>query len=177
MTAVLIDSLIDRLFAAHSNKKVGEFLRGVRDIRGLTSHQLRVTGSEEELRDAVRQAVNSGALAVNDLAAHVDEVEENGNQHIFLFDLSEIGIAELTSQRASGKKIPATTRNEMSYEAYPADRLTWHVDRSERLVLKQIYTASFWRKNDGESTRTEDREVVIFDRIKWRAPYKPDHLI
>jgi hypothetical protein len=161
--------LIERLFAAEANKKVGELLRSIRATRGLTSHQLRVTGTEEELKDALREAITLGALSVNDLAAHVDAVEENGNQHIFVFDVTEIGVAELTSQRARAQRLAATTPTENAYEAYPADRLTWHVDAQSRLVLKQVHTASFWRKNDSESTRTEDREVLIYDRVKRRA--------
>lgn len=166
---MLVDSLIERMFAAEANKKIGDLLRSIRDERGLTSHQLRVTGNEEELKDAIRQSITIGALSVDDLAAHVDAVEENGNQHIFVFDLTDLGVAELTPQRARGKKISATAPTENAYEAYPADRLTWHVDRAKRLVLKQIHTASFWKKNDQESTRTDEREVVIYDRVRRRA--------
>jgi hypothetical protein len=169
MQSMLVDSLIERLFAAEANKKVADLLRSIRDDHGLTSQQLRITGSEEELKAALRQAITIGALPVNDLAAHVDAVEENGNQHIFIFDMTAGGVAELTPQRARGQRISATTPTENAYDAYPGDRLTWHVDRLNRLVLKQIHTASFWRKNDQESTRTEEREVLIYDRVRRRA--------
>jgi hypothetical protein len=164
---MLVDSLIERLFAAHSNAGVQDFLRALRTPNH--GRSFRTTGNEEQLRDAIRDAIAADALTVAQLADHVDSIEENGDQHVFPFEITDIGIHELTSQRAKALKLSSTTRVESAYEAFPQDRLTWHVDSKGRLILKQVYTASYWRKNDSESKTTAEKDILVRDRIRKRA--------
>ena len=83
--------------------------------------------------------------------------------------MTELGIAELTTQRALANGVKPTSPTENAYDAYPTDRLTWHVDKYARLVLKQVYTATYWEKNEKESKTTTEREIIVRDRVKQRA--------
>jgi hypothetical protein len=166
---MLVDKLIERFFEIDAKYRVEEFLKKIQEGNHLTSRELRTTDSVEDLKVALREAVNAGHLTVSDLADKVDELEESGNQHIFLFELTEDGANQLTDARTRRYKIPETAPVESAYELHPTDRLTWHHDRDGRLILKQVFTASFWQANSEESTRTEEREVLVYDRVKRRA--------
>jgi hypothetical protein len=168
-----VEALIARAFAAGGKGKVEALLRqtkeaaaGIRDERRPT---FRTSGSREQIAEAIREAVDGRHLATHRLAALVDTLEENGAQHIFLYRLTDAGVQALTADRLP-RLLPGPPRGPT--EAYYADEPTarkHYENRAGVLVIKQIYVAEYWERNERESRETPDRRINVLDRVRRRA--------
>lgn len=133
------------------------------------ARRIRVTGTHEELAVAVVEAVEEGSLPLEQLATVVDEIEENGGQHIFLFSLSDVGARELTASRITRPFGPEPTNPTLDfYRDRPKVHFVQGV-RDNLPVVKRISTAEYWEKNIDESEESADRRVVVFDKRELRA--------
>jgi len=56
--------------------------------RLLRDHGLAISGSREALLDRVRDAIRRGVIGFDQLVALLDEVEEHGHHHVFLYTLT-----------------------------------------------------------------------------------------
>ena len=111
-----------------------------------------------------------GLLPLTRLATLVDELEENGGQHLFLFDLTTDGLAALrpaTLQQAFPPMPPGPTP--AMYADPPDHPQIYFVQRPDALVVKQIHTATFWEKDEERSYSDATERALIVVRRQRRA--------
>jgi hypothetical protein len=167
----LLKALVARLQAARAKVRLELLLKQSRQDQGLSRRAFRASGTMEELAQAVFVAAEKGALTPEHLARVVDEVEENGGQHIFLFDLTPDGVALVRSGRLqrSFTRLPPQPTVAM-YSELPAATRTYLEDRGpDGLAVKQIARAAYWERDEENSYSEEDRRVVATVRRQRRA--------
>ena len=161
MSDNLLDLLLDRLRATSGNHAIQSFLREVKDERSLKRGELLVSGTKEQLLQHIRDAVNHEHIAVRRLATLVAHLEENGGQHIFLFDLTPEGVEALNAESLRLAFPPMADLTPDMYSAKPAQPRIYFQHRSDALVVKQIRTSTFWKKDEERSfDRPTERAVV-----------------
>lgn len=166
----LADLLLKRLREASSNRALQDLLRTVKEEQQLTSKQLRITGRKDELLQNIRYGIDRNILSLARLASLVDRLEENGGQHIFLFDLTAEGFADLHSQ-AFRQTFPAmpTEPTAVMYSHTPAQPQTYFSERADGLVVKKIHTVTFWEKDEDKSYSDENVRATVYVRQSKRA--------
>lgn len=164
---VLVDRLLEIVIEQRALGRLQQRLHDIREDRELGRRQLPVTGTADKTADVVRNAIKTGLLTVEQLAEFVDEVEDTGGQHIFLFDVAK-GREDHLSEERLGSLFDGRpqSRSEAYYSRLPRDRWFWYRKRSA-LVVKQMLTAEFWEHQTVE--RTEDRRVIVWEKKKRRA--------
>ena len=161
MSDNLLDLLLDRLRATSGNRAIQSFLREVKDERSLKRGELLVSGTKEQLLQHICDAVNHEHIAVRRLATLVAHLEENGGQHIFLFDLTPEGVEALNAESLRLAFPPMADLTPDMYSAKPAQPRIYFQQRSDALVVKQIRTSTFWKKDEERSfDRPTERAVV-----------------
>src|SRR5258708_6992277 len=138
MPEIDADSLVKRLLDLSAKAKVERFLAGAKVAAAAKRNAFRTKGTREEIRHATAQAVTTGATTVEDLARLVDEVEENGAQHIFLFDRTPHGKRRATRSKLLDAFPAAPQRpTESLYADLPAARRTLVRDDGGTVVVKE----------------------------------------
>ena len=170
MNRDLLDLLLDRLQAARDKRAIQGLLRTVNDDHGLRPGELRITGNKEDLLHHVRHAIDSGLLSIERLATFVDRLEENGGQHLFLFDLTSDGLADLCSRtlRQAFSATPAGPTPAM-YAAIPDQPQIYFSQQSDALIVKQIHAATFWEKDEARSYANETERATFLVQRQRRA--------
>jgi hypothetical protein len=168
-----IEALIARALAAGGKGKVEALLKETKEASaGLQSaHRpsFRTSGSKEQIADAVREAIRSHYLTTHRLAALVDALEENGGQHIFLYTLTDAGARQVTSNYLAQKVMgPPHAPTDAYYSEAPTRRTSFE-NRRGVLVIKQIYVAEYWERNDQESRETTEKRINVMDKVRRRA--------
>lgn len=167
--SAVLPAVLDRLFAANGKGRLEALLRAIKDTQKAPKSAFRTTGAQSDLAEGVREAIDGGYLTLDRLAAVVDELEENGAQHIFLFTLTEAGKANLSAKRL-GDAYPAPPKSPTAamYAEQPTRRTVFE-DRSGGLVLKQLSVGEFWEVDENESKETADLRVRVWNRERKRA--------
>ncbi|MCW5891422.1 MAG: SAP domain-containing protein [bacterium] len=75
-----VDQALELLFA-HKLEFIREFLR---------DRELPVSGSKEELRERLRQAVVGDYVSVGEVLLYLDQIEGWGDQHLYLYTVPEV---------------------------------------------------------------------------------------
>jgi hypothetical protein len=166
----LIEVLLNRLFDANAKGKLEVFLSEIKSKKKIPFQDLRTSGTSEELVDIVKDAVAANHVTRRELAGLVDEIEENGGQHIFLFDLTADGRKNLTRERLLDAlpELPGEPTRAF-YAKHPSSTRTYVKDHGEAVVVKQIRTSAYWEKNEAASEVTADRRVEIYEHVRRRA--------
>ena len=166
----LLELLLSRLRTAPDKRAIQGLLRAVNEECGLRRGELRVTGNKMDLLGNVRDAANTGLLPLSSLAAFVDRLEENGGQHLFLFDLTPEGCAELTPLALEQAFPPAPSNPTAAmYAALPDLSRFCFLQRQDALIVKQIHAVTFWEKDDNRSFSNETERATVFVRRQHRA--------
>ena len=170
MHGELVDLLLMRLRAVSSKRALQDLLRTVNQEQQHSLGRLRVTGNKDNLLDGIRAGIDRQILTVARLASLVDRLEENGGQHIFLFDLTEEGIDALRTQafRQAFATMPSGP-TPLMYSDTPAQPQTYFSERPEGLVVKKIHTVHFWEKDESRSYSDEYERATIQVRRSKRA--------
>jgi hypothetical protein len=165
-----VNTLVQRLFDARAKTKLQQLLKDAKSRGDVPRDAFRTTGDDEQLLHAVQAAVIDGHLSEAELARLVDIVEENGGQHIFLFNVSPAGRAALTP-RAFARHFNAVPEepDEAFYAEYPDDKLTVYEQRDDGIVVKQVFTTSYWEKNRDRSEETANRRIEVYDKVSRRS--------
>jgi hypothetical protein len=120
------------------------------------------TGSVEELENALQGAVVDGHIDTAEIKALVDEIEETGGQHVFLFKLTPAGRAALTSATLGGQfHAPPQTVTPGFYADLPRTTCVFIGDRPNQLIVKEVYTGSFWEPDEEESVDTPKKKTRV----------------
>ena len=164
----LLPSLVRRIAAARGKHKLEGLLRETRDRLGL-GRAIRVTGSLAELGNSVQGAIVDGHISVQTIRDLVDEVEETGGQHIFLYRLTPSGRGNLTDERLAGAFHAPPQGVTSHYYGDEPQRQTNFLVRVGKLIVKQVYTAEYWETNEDESERGATRRVTVQELRRRRA--------
>ena len=164
---VSVDRLLQIVVEARAVGRLQRYLEAVRAERGLNQRELPVTGTTEKTEEVVRGAVDAGLLTVEELAEFVDEVEDTGGQHLFLFDLTKGHEDRLSEDHLENLfEARPRLRSQHFYEPLPRENWFWYRKDKARIV-KQVRTAEYWDREVVEET--EDRRVVVWEKVKRRA--------
>jgi hypothetical protein len=166
----LFDLLVRRVNDARGKAHLEQLLKDLKAEQNIPAKALKATGSKEELATAVKIAADKGWLTERRLADLVDHLEENGGQHIFLFDLTARGVARLTRARLAEAftEIPARPTAAL-YATLPTAKRTYLIARPDALVVKQVFKAEYWEKDEEKSkAHTNDDERATFVRRRER---------
>lgn len=166
----MVNTLLKRLFEAHAKGKVVALLKAAKKKHNADRDAYKTSGSDDEVIAAVRAAIIEEHISERQIASLVDSVEENGGQHVFLFNLSEEGKKALTPA-AFAKNFTAVPAkpSEAFYAQYPAQTRTHYEQRGKDIVVKQVYTTEFWKRNEDESKESANRRTVVYDRVRRRS--------
>lgn len=80
-----INILVD-LILSHSNRQVQEFLK---------SKEIKCTGTTDELRKIIKDEFENKNISTEELISLLDQLEEYGNQQVFLFKIPESNLIQL----------------------------------------------------------------------------------
>jgi hypothetical protein len=150
--------------------RLSAFLAARKLERGLSRSELRSTGNAAQLRNSVESSLSEGLITLDEVASLVDEIEENGGQHIFLFDLTDAGRRQLTAQRLSNAlPSPPASPTAAFYADLPVTRRTMFFERHGRAGAKQLLTAEYWEQSKEESEAEEDRRTIVYLKKRRRA--------
>ena len=164
----LLPSLVRRIAAARGKHKLEGLLRETRDRLGL-GRAIRVTGNLAQLGNSVQGAIVDGHISVQTIRDLVDEVEETGGQHIFLYRLTPSGRGNLTVERLAGAFDAPPQGVTSHYYGDEPQRQTNFLVRDGKLFVKQVYTAEYWETNEDESERGATRRVTVQELRRRRA--------
>jgi hypothetical protein len=170
MDHALVDALLARLKAARAKEHLARLLADIRHTQQLTNRDLGITGTVEDLEGHARKALENGWLSEKQLSVVVDEVEENGGQHVWLFQLSTAGKKALMA--AALKKSlaePPANPTAALYAELPKLTRTFVQERADSIAVKQIYKADYWEKDDTRSVSGADERVTYYVRKERRA--------
>lgn len=170
LTVDLLAALVSRLKEARAKGRLEAVLKQIKADPDVSKRSFRASGTIEQLRDAVQKAGEQGLISAQDLASLVDDVEENGGQHIFLFDLNALGIARVRSQefKDSFQRLPAQPTPTL-YADLPNAKRTYYIERPRQIVVKQVYPAEYWEKDEDRSYADADERVTYIVRKQRRA--------
>ena len=170
MNGSLLHSLLARLDVARDKRAIQGLLGSVKTEQGLSPDQLRISGSKADLLHQIRVGVNGGFILIDRLLTLVDRLEENGGQHLFLFDLTPEGAAALrpSAFQSAFASIPSTPTPAM-YADMPSQAELYFQQRPDALVVKQIYAAAFWERDESRSYENEDERSTVMVRCRRRA--------
>ena len=171
MNGTLLDLLLSRLEAARDKRAIQGLLRAVNEEHGLPRGELRITGRKDDLLHHIRDGVDRGLISVNRLSALVDRLEENGGQHLFLFDLTPEGVAALQAPtfRSAFASMPSSPAPSM-YADIPHPPKIYFAQRDDALVIKQIHAATFWEKDEKQVIRERQRAVSCRSQTSATSP-------
>lgn len=159
--------LLQRIFAAQGTSRLAKLLRSAKG-EDVPRGAFRTTGTREQLEEAANSALLSGYISTDDLAQIVDEVEENGAQHVFLFNLTDAGKKALT-RAAIEKSVPVVPPSAALYGEAP-QRRSLFIDRGgEGFGVKQVFTSDYWELDRARSKDTDEERVSWYVKKHRRA--------
>jgi hypothetical protein len=161
--------LARRIIQAQGKGRLEQLLRSRRNRLGLGRGEIQVTGTAEQLEQAAWRAVADRHLAITDLAALVDEIEECGAKHVFLFNMTNAGAAAISYTSLGRFQSPPNVPTESFYADQPSARRTYSVTRNGRTFVKQLHTASYWERDESRSSESLDERIVVSRRQRVRA--------
>ncbi len=167
----MINTLLQRVLDARGKHKIEALLKQAKARGDKKKLAFRTTGTHDQLLAAVQAAIIDSVLSEAEVADLVDELEENGGQHIFLFTLSDEGRKALTP-KAFEKQFPEAPAkpHESFYAQYPATKRTVYALREERFAtVKQVYTTQYWERNEEKSKETETQRTLVYDKVRSRS--------
>ncbi|CEA14562.1 hypothetical protein [Methanobacterium formicicum] len=126
-------SLLIDLTLSHNNREIQEFLK---------SKELTFSGNTQKLRERLRKYYDSGDVTVEEIIALLDQLEEYGNQHIYLFTLPENYLSLLRDEES----------------------LRLHLERHEILELYNEYQPLFLPENPEIISINHDLDWF---KIRW----------
>ena len=170
MNGELLDLLLARLRAARDKRAIQGLLRAVKDEQALRRGELRITGNKDELLQQIRDGVARRILSVQRLATFVDQLEENGGQHLFLFNVTPDGLQSLRPPafRQAFPPMPPGPTPAM-YADIPDRPQTYFSEQPDALVVKQIHAATYWEKDETRSHSDETERMTVVVRRRRRA--------
>ena len=170
MNGSLLDSLLARLDAARDKRAIQGLLRSVKTEQGLSPDQLRISGSKADLLHQIRVGVNGGFILIDRLLTLVDRLEENGGQHLFLFDLTPEGAAALrpSAFQSAFASIPSTPTPAM-YADMPSQAELYFQQRPDALVVKQILRCRVLGKGREQVIRERRRAVNCYGKMSAKG--------
>jgi hypothetical protein len=141
---MLVDTILSRLIEENAKGRVEKLLAKVKEEKDLGKNAFRTRGSKEELSGTITELIRTGYLSIERLARLLDDVEENGGQHIFPFEATEEGkkAIKVGKLRKLFHPTPAITKS--LYADIPASKRTYFVENGDELIIKQIYCGAFW---------------------------------
>jgi hypothetical protein len=155
----LVPQLVERISQARGKRKLVELLRSVKQAHDL---KIRTTGTTEQLEEALTEVVLDHHLSLDAVRTLVDEIEENGTQHIFLFRLTDAGQAALTARRlANAFAAPSANVTAGFYGETPRRHAVFIGDRPGQLIVKEVHTGSFWELDEDASEDGPTRRVRV----------------
>lgn len=165
----LVELLFQRIQGARSKHTLEEFLAEAKRTQGLPRSFV-TRGTPPVLLESLHQAVANGWVTETALASLVDRIEENGRQHIFLFDVTDAGRRALTAGRLRDAfpAMPARPTPAL-YAELPAAKRTGVAERADGLVVKQLFRAEYWEKDQEKSYETADERATVVRRHERRA--------
>ncbi len=177
MDEELLDLLVERLRAASSARALQGLLRAINQEQKLRPGELRVTGTKDELLENARSGCQRGLVPIIRLVQLVDRLEENGSQHVFLFDLTEKGLHALTAEalKSTFPLLPHEPPREL-YANRPKDSVQLS-ERPDAIVVKQVYTATYWsRTKAAHSPEKPNERPIKFNATVARSTYSDSFL-
>ena len=168
----LFELLVRRVHETRGKSHLEDLLRAIKEEQNVPLKAFRATGTSDELLEAVKVAADGGWLTEPRLASLVDELEENGSQHIFLFELTPAGRAHLTEARLGHQfRTSQTGPTPGLYADLPAAKRTHFRARPDGLVVKQVFRAEYWEfdREESQVQSTADQRVSISRRHTRRA--------
>ena len=166
----MLKDMLERIRDAHAVNRLSKSLLKLKEERALGHRNLKATGSYEELCDSISEAIDNGHLSLDDIAKIVNEVEENGRQHIFLFSEENTKYLSDIVEQLSGNFPHAQTSDvRKNYAKLPAEDRVWYEDRSPTHILKFTGTTSYWTINAEQSQESEERIVIVKDKRQSRV--------
>lgn len=166
---LLAEKLVKRFFAARSREQIITVLRLLKDSDDNAKRELRISGNLDDLEKQFSDAVGRGWITTAKLAKMVDEAEENGNQHVFLFNLTEAGLKALTSAIALSRfKRESANPTEALYEALPEQTVFVRATSDDAFIVKEVFTATYW-VTSSTTHPTDDEEIIVRNRLRQRA--------
>jgi hypothetical protein len=179
MDEPLLTALLARVKDTGAKSALQTMLADIKATQNLGRQELRTSGTLEELGAAVRIAIDRNWLTEERLASLVDEAEENGGQHIFMFRVTDAGVAAVRAAtlRASFPNAPMRPTPAL-YAELPQATRTFFQERQTALVVKQIYRADYWEKDETKSYSNANERGSITVRHERRAvnlfAFKPE---
>ena len=164
-----LNNLLDIIFDARAKSKLEQMLAEVKDRRHLP-RSFRSTGTTDDLRISVQEAVNKGHLSLDELARLVDQIEENGGQHIFLFNRTPEGRRRLTRDNIANAfaDLPARPTAAL-YAAIPSSTRTYYKPDPNLLIVKQIRPASYWERSGSWTDQPGGERTISEHQVHRRA--------
>jgi hypothetical protein len=168
--SAIVQRIVQRLVQARAKNKLEDLLEKTKNDKKLPREAFRVSGTAEQVDAAIVTAVNDGHLSIRELADLVDQVEENGAQHIFLFRLNDEGRAAITEDSLRKRFLAyPTDPTEELYAELPAQSRTYFRQDANVSVVKQISKTSYWEVDRDESKETADLIVRVTRRKEKRV--------
>ena len=166
----LTELLFRRISARRGRSRLQQLLKNIKTEQKLPANAFNVSAGGDDLLETVWAAVQKGWLTEKALAQLVDDIEENGAQHIFLFNMTPVGLKALTAKRFNEafESIPARP-TPGQYTDVPASTRTYFSSRPDGLMIKQIFKAEYWERDEEKSYATADERGVITRRHERRA--------
>ena len=168
----LFELFVRRVYETRGKSHLEGLLRAIKEEQNVPLKAFRVTGTSDKLLETVKVAADGGWLTERRLARLVDELEENGRQHIFLFELTPAGRAHLTEARLGHQfQTLPTGPTPGLYADLPAAKRTHFGARPDGLVVKQVFRAEYWEfdREGSQVQSTPDQRVSISRRHTRRA--------
>ena len=159
--------LVHRIVQARGKTRLQQLLKETKDRAGGKA-KFNVTGTSEELEQAVDDAITGGFLSESEVLRLTDDLEEIGGQHVFLYKLSRAGKEQITPAvlRAAFKKhVPSADY----YGEKPTGNAVEWLERDGVLYLKQVHTASYWELDRKQSVWNDEVRKRIWQRVDRRA--------
>jgi hypothetical protein len=168
---MLVEKLIDRLLAAQGKRRIQDFLRDRKTERNIERSAFRITGNSDDAGNALRAALGQGHVTIAEIASLVDEIEENGSQHIFLFNLTRRGQQDFSLDRIARRfRRAPSPPTEQLYIGLPHNPMLYYREMPDgRIIVKEVSRRDYWKRSEDESSRTDTRRVDVWNLEAARA--------
>ena len=166
---MIIDLLLQRIVDARSVTRLTAKLQHIKAAKGLKRNELRTTGTTDQICDSARAAVERGLIEISDVAEVVDELEENGGQHIFLFRCTTgADASNLEAKVAEAFHAKPADPTPAYYSEFPTTNRIYYEPLGHVGRAKQIGKTDFWVRDEDESHEDENVQVTVHRREEAR---------
>ncbi len=169
-TNAAIELLLNRVESNQAAGRLSDFILGIKERRRLPRDSFRSRGTFQEVCNSVRQAIADRHLSLSDIASFVDEVDENGAQHIFMFNAPSQEFVESTVGAIKDKFTERPSGLDLDWYADLPAKMHLHYEiRGEVVVLREIKKVEYWVIDRNESTETINKQVIVKVKKESRA--------